>query len=51
MEVLPYNPKYIDFLLGDIDGAEIPEMEKRCAELIQCDNVRIPVYEATGSAE
>ena len=50
VDVLTYKPKYIEFLLGDIDDAEIPE-KKRFAELIQRNNVAIAVGETTGASE
>ena len=50
VEVLTYKPKCIEFLLGDIDDAEIPE-KKRFTGRIQGSNVAITVDETTGSVE
>ena len=50
MEVLTYKPRYIEFLLRDIDLAEIPE-KRKFIELIQYRDIEIAVDEETGAAE
>ena len=47
--VLTYKPTYIEFLLDDIDGDEIPE-KKRYVERIRCNNVATAADDQTGSA-